>query len=194
MVRFTPLKIISTENVQLTTKQGNTWAPQPVWTLWKKEKFLAPSRNRNTVPQLPSMWSSEYTDWVVLPAVNNIRLNKSERHTWVVSSYGRLNRGLVQYLPSEPGCLHTWYVTLHLHFIYSSYTALSLFYFGRKLHVCYSAAAVNSEINDILWWYVNCYGVSTTMSVRTYPLPFYPSQLVTAAYVVRNETIFYYIK
>lgn len=32
------------------------------------------------------------------------------------------------------------------------------------------------------------------MGARTYPLSLYPGQLVTAAYVVRNETIFYYIK
>jgi len=37
-------------------------------------------------------------------------------------------------------------------------------------------------------WCVN------NMGVRTYPLSLYPSQLVTAAYVVRNETIFCYIK
>jgi len=38
-------------------------APQPVWTLWKRDKFLAPSGNRNTDPQLSSTWSSNYTDW-----------------------------------------------------------------------------------------------------------------------------------
>lgn len=37
-------------------------------------------------------------------------------------------------------------------------------------------------------WCVN------NMVARTYPLTLYPIQLVTAAYVVRNETIFYYIK
>jgi len=37
-------------------------------------------------------------------------------------------------------------------------------------------------------WCVN------NMGARTYPLSLYPSQLVTAAYGVRNETIFYYIK
>ena len=37
-------------------------------------------------------------------------------------------------------------------------------------------------------WCVN------NMGARTYPLSLYPSQLVTAAYVVRNETIFCYIK
>jgi len=108
------------------------------------------------------MWSSDNTDWAVPPAVKNIRLNKSERHTWAVSSYGRLNRALVQYLPSEPGCPNIRNVMLHLHFICSPYTVFSLFYFRRKLHACYSAAAVKSEINDILWWNVKFYVVSTT--------------------------------
>ena len=37
-------------------------------------------------------------------------------------------------------------------------------------------------------WCVN------NMGARTYPLSLYPSQLVTATYVVRNEKKFYYIK
>jgi hypothetical protein len=130
-------------------------------TVEKTESFC-PFRKPKHSSSSSSMWSSVNSDWAVPPADKNIRLNTSERHIWAVSSYGRLNRGLVQYLLSEPGCPNIRYVTLHLHFICSPYTVFSLFYLRRKLHACYSAAAVKSEINGILWWNVKFYVVSTT--------------------------------
>jgi hypothetical protein len=35
------------------------WAPEPVWTLWRGEKSVAPVGNQNTIPRVPAR---HYTD------------------------------------------------------------------------------------------------------------------------------------
>jgi hypothetical protein len=44
-----PGRFTTWEKAQVPTAQKAGWAPEPVWTLWRNEKSLAPAGNR-TVP------------------------------------------------------------------------------------------------------------------------------------------------
>jgi hypothetical protein len=41
------------ETATVTTAYGAVWAPEPVWTLWRKA-LLLPAGNRTTIPRSPS--------------------------------------------------------------------------------------------------------------------------------------------
>jgi hypothetical protein len=43
-----------------TQKAG--WAPEPVWTVWRRENLLPSAGNRNTIPRLTSWYPSHNTD------------------------------------------------------------------------------------------------------------------------------------
>jgi hypothetical protein len=60
--RFTPRERVPPHAIQIRWDVG--WTPQPVWTLWSREKSLASAGNRTSAVQLVAR---SYTDWAILP-------------------------------------------------------------------------------------------------------------------------------
>jgi hypothetical protein len=48
------------------TEQKAKWVPEAVCILWRKEKFLVPSRHRNTIPSLSFPQHSQNIDFTTL--------------------------------------------------------------------------------------------------------------------------------
>jgi hypothetical protein len=38
----------------ISTEQKASWTPDRVWTIWRRQKTLAPAGNQTKVPRLPS--------------------------------------------------------------------------------------------------------------------------------------------
>jgi hypothetical protein len=55
VVRITPLPFTRGMCPQVLIGQETSWASEPIWTLWRREKYLASTRNRNPGRQAGSL-------------------------------------------------------------------------------------------------------------------------------------------
>jgi hypothetical protein len=62
VVSFTPRSLYSRGAVPSTHGTGGCMSPEPVWTLWRREKSLVPAGNRTPAVQPVTR---HYTDWAI---------------------------------------------------------------------------------------------------------------------------------
>jgi hypothetical protein len=62
-VRFTPRPLLSTrKKPQVSTDEEAGWAPEPVWTLWRSEKYISSGGYQTPAVQPVA---HHYTGWVI---------------------------------------------------------------------------------------------------------------------------------
>jgi hypothetical protein len=82
--RFTPGK---DRRVSIGQKVG--WTPEPVWTLWYMEKFLAPAGNRNLVVQPVAHRDTGWDKGVWIMKWRGYGLKQLEPNCDIISVYAR---------------------------------------------------------------------------------------------------------
>ena len=61
---------------------GTGLAPEKLWTLYRRQKSLAPTENRITIPRLTSPQPSHYTHWAI---PGSLDCYFPERNSWVMT-------------------------------------------------------------------------------------------------------------